>query len=371
MPNGHRDATRVLQVVDKLVEGRTKSGAGIDVTYGQVFGLSADGREASVYLAGSRELALSDGGVPEPSDGFRVPSQHMLFASDYVRVAIDVRGHRWIEEYIPSSPYSKVAIDHKNGRIAFGDGTVLPTNFLSLAGGEFGLTSQIRVVRTTSTQDAFYAMIATDTYARYTVRADGQLSWGPGNAVPDISMSRSATGKLFVSNDLDVAGVLTAGVVKAGGIDLDKRTGADATGAALTLTTALQTLPIDSVVDGDALYADTAGNQMEIYTAVGRGGGTNGKAGLYLVSVTVRTTTALAGTSNLRISTRVNGAEDSRLSGYETVPPSSVASIHRAYPIYLAVGDTVDVQALAGAGVTAGAATLYIAIARLASDYNL
>lgn len=98
MPNGHNEATRLLRVIDGMVEKKTKSGANIDQTYGQVFELS--GRTASVYLAGSRELAESDGGVPEPSEGYRVPSWMKLNPDDFVRVSIDARGHRWIDEYL-------------------------------------------------------------------------------------------------------------------------------------------------------------------------------------------------------------------------------------------------------------------------------
>lgn len=158
MPNGHNEATRLLGVIDRMVEQRTKSGANIEVTYGQVFGVQ--GTVASVYLAGSRELAESDGGIPEPSDGFRIPGYLRIVPGDYVRVSMDVRGHRWIDEYllplsksvdppysailgsrqailgeiilgggpptITSIAYPKIALDLANGVILFGDGTVPP-----------------------------------------------------------------------------------------------------------------------------------------------------------------------------------------------------------------------------------------------------
>lgn len=122
-------ATRLISVIDGAIERGTKSGANIEVTYGQVFGLTG-GMEASVYLAGSRELSESDGGVPEPSEGFRVPAHLTVAASDYVRVAIDQRGHRWIDEVIPTSEYPKITLDVERGEILTGDGTVPPTTFL-------------------------------------------------------------------------------------------------------------------------------------------------------------------------------------------------------------------------------------------------
>lgn len=118
-------ATRLLSVIDGAIEKGTRSGAGIEVTYGQVFGLTG-GMEASVYLAGARELSESEGGDPEPSEGYRVPAHFAVHSSDYVRVAIDSRGHRWIEEVIPTTPYPKISIDVEGGDILVGDGTVAP-----------------------------------------------------------------------------------------------------------------------------------------------------------------------------------------------------------------------------------------------------
>lgn len=120
----HNDATRLLSVIQSTIDKNTKSGAGIEVTYGQVFGLS-DG-EASVYLAGSRELALSEGIVAEPDSGFRVPSHLAVAASDYVRVSIDSRGHRWVDEVLPDSLYAKLVMDVNRGTILLGSGSATP-----------------------------------------------------------------------------------------------------------------------------------------------------------------------------------------------------------------------------------------------------
>jgi hypothetical protein len=127
-------ATRLNAVITDAIASGTKSGAGIEITYGQVFGLTG-AMEASVYLAGSRELSLSEGDIPEPSEGFRIPAHLTVSASDYVRVAIDDRGHRWIEEVMVTSVYPKISIDVESGELLVGDGTVAPTPFAGGGGG--------------------------------------------------------------------------------------------------------------------------------------------------------------------------------------------------------------------------------------------
>ena len=136
MAGDHNTATRLLTVIKGAVSQSTKSGANIEITYGQVFGLTG-GMQASVYLAGARELSVSDGGTPEPSEGFRIPAHLTVAASDYVRVAMDDRGHRWIEEVLPTSVYPKVSIDLERGYFLGGDGTVPPTP-ISFGGGGGG-----------------------------------------------------------------------------------------------------------------------------------------------------------------------------------------------------------------------------------------
>lgn len=135
----HNTATRLLGVVKGAVKGATKSGANIEITYGQVFGLTG-GMQASVYLAGARELSSGDGGVPEPSEGFRIPAHLTVAASDYVRVSMDDRGHRWIEEVFPTSEYPQISIDVERGYLLAGDGTVPPTP-VTFGGGGGGLTT--------------------------------------------------------------------------------------------------------------------------------------------------------------------------------------------------------------------------------------
>lgn len=101
-------ATRILGVMDQQIRKGTKSGARIDVTYGQVYGVS--GGYASVYIAGSRELAALTGEVAIPSDYFRIPTILDVAASDYVRISIDDRGHRWIDEVLGPTKINALSI---------------------------------------------------------------------------------------------------------------------------------------------------------------------------------------------------------------------------------------------------------------------
>lgn len=96
------DASRILEVINRQIDKKIKSGAQIEVTYAQVYGVVWDSDAgfytASVYLAGSRELAMSSGEEAVPSEDFRVPSHLYVQPSDYVRVSMDLRGHRWVDE---------------------------------------------------------------------------------------------------------------------------------------------------------------------------------------------------------------------------------------------------------------------------------
>lgn len=98
----HREASRILGAIDGRIEKNTRSGAGIEVTYGQVYDIVGD--RASVYIVGSRELAESNGGVAEPSPDFRIPTHLTIATSDYVRVSMDSRGDRWIDESLEPQP---------------------------------------------------------------------------------------------------------------------------------------------------------------------------------------------------------------------------------------------------------------------------
>ena len=119
------DASRIISVIQKIVDSKIKSGAGIEVTYGQVFATSSAYQECSVYLAGSREIAETYGELAIPTEGFRYPTLLTPYAGDYVKVSIDNRGHKWIEDIIPVN-YPKVSISPATGGLLLGDGSAPP-----------------------------------------------------------------------------------------------------------------------------------------------------------------------------------------------------------------------------------------------------
>jgi hypothetical protein len=119
---GLNDATRVLGVIDQRIEQNT--GSNITQTYGQI--ASVSGSEASVWLAGSRELAAITGEISDPMDGVRIPAWMVVHVDDYCRIALVADGGSWIEEIIPRAPYARMAIDITEGQIQLGSGLTPP-----------------------------------------------------------------------------------------------------------------------------------------------------------------------------------------------------------------------------------------------------
>lgn len=221
MTTGFNDATRILAVIDSQIKKLTRSGAKIDVTYGQVAGVS--GQEASVYIAGSRELAISAGETPEPSEGFRIPSHFLVGSGNYVRVSIDERGHRWIDEVLPTTTYAKVAIDQANGQILTGDGTAEPSTPLGTSAAptftrvritgtdDVTLTSTLHGFQIGEDADANLAIDINEVQARvngsaaplYLNNSGGQITTGSGGI--STTGSISATGTVGIRKASNVA----------------------------------------------------------------------------------------------------------------------------------------------------------------------
>lgn len=113
------DAYRVIKnVIDERISALTKSGAGIEVTWGTIAEVTSP-YTCSVYLYGE---AL-------PSEGFRIENGIQPNLLDPVRVSIDKRGNRWIDAVMSdaSVAYPKLEIDVRNGEIRYGDGTTPAT----------------------------------------------------------------------------------------------------------------------------------------------------------------------------------------------------------------------------------------------------
>lgn len=111
------EATRLVSVMDQRIAKATKVGATVETTWGEVAGVSADGKFASAYLYGEES---------EYSANFRVPAPLAVSVGDKVKVAWNSRGERWIEQVLNTADYAKVAINPGTGEILVGDGTVPP-----------------------------------------------------------------------------------------------------------------------------------------------------------------------------------------------------------------------------------------------------
>src|SRR5687768_9251866 len=141
------DAYRVIKnVVDERIAAITRSGAGVDITWGTVAALTSP-YECSVYIHGNSE----------PSYGFRLENGVVPNVLDPVRVAIDKRGNRWVEGIL--NPPDGGLVDVRNKSItglsggtivaAETDGTpsatvsklIFPPDTVSVVGGDATIRS--------------------------------------------------------------------------------------------------------------------------------------------------------------------------------------------------------------------------------------
>lgn len=79
----------------------------------------------------------------------------------------------------------------------------LKTDDTLVVAGEIQPLALVRGNRANATDSQFETRVGADTFARWFARADGQMSWGPGNAGADITLQRSSAGVLGL-----VAGLL-------------------------------------------------------------------------------------------------------------------------------------------------------------------
>lgn len=117
------DAYRVIaNVIDERIKSLTRSGAGIEVTWGTVAAISSP-YTCSVYLLGETPA----------SDGFRIENGIKPNVLDPVRVSIDKRGNRWIDAVLGDSTlaYPKLEIDVRAGQIRAGTGLVPPADIIA------------------------------------------------------------------------------------------------------------------------------------------------------------------------------------------------------------------------------------------------
>ena len=178
------DATRLVNVISKNIDKSVKSGAGIELTYAQVYEVS--GQECSVYLAGSREIATAMGEVIEPLQGFRIPGLFLVHAEDHVRVSIDSRGHRWVEDVIPLV-YPRLAIDPNNGGIFTGDGITAPPwiPFSATGSGQRFIGACLNLSVPVDTEDGVEILVPWDTVEYDT---DGLVDLGENGIVIPVGL---------------------------------------------------------------------------------------------------------------------------------------------------------------------------------------
>lgn len=118
-------AQRIVTVIDDRIAKATRSEAGTETTWGTVASVSSDGQEASAYLYGD---------ASNPSVHFRVMGGEVLTVGDKVKVAINLRGDKWVAERLVSTAYRKVEIDQATGEVRTGDGTAPPTTRITASG---------------------------------------------------------------------------------------------------------------------------------------------------------------------------------------------------------------------------------------------
>lgn len=184
-----RDATRFVNVIDSRIDKAIGRGTVLEVTYGDVQAVS--GRTAAVYI----------GGDTNASDGFRVPGWMTVNVGDRVRVSIDARGYRRIEEVLPTTTGPKLSWDVENGKLLWGDGTVEPTDvslYRSGAGilradGQLQATSFKAPSVPTTGDVAVSVQTSGHSTQDFYIYGDGKHTWGDGSNAHDLSVYREAT----------------------------------------------------------------------------------------------------------------------------------------------------------------------------------
>lgn len=110
-----------------------------------------------------------------------------------------------------------------SGEMAWGVGgaTVPDIRVYRLTSGMLGVGTatergRLRVFGGVATETSYETYVTSDTQARLNIRADGFLSWGPGNAAADTTLYRGAADRLKTDDLLDATTMSVAIRTKAG-----------------------------------------------------------------------------------------------------------------------------------------------------------
>jgi hypothetical protein len=197
-------------------------------------------RDVSMYRDGTGFLALSGAAL-------RVYTASASTIAHSIRVTGDANA-RWFAT--------------TDGKMNWGDGTAvqdtnlyranageLKTDTILTVGGELHTNNLVRSNRANATDSAFEGRATGDTNARWFVREDGLMFWGPGTAIQDTNLYRSGAGTLKTDNNLTVGGSLnsTGGATISGGATFT--TSAPLSQAATSGTTAFRAAAVGDASD--------------------------------------------------------------------------------------------------------------------------
>lgn len=116
MKLSQNEATRIVSIIDNRIRRALGRGTVLEHTYGEVYQVQTSAHTCSVYI----------GGDTNPSEGFRIPAGMRILGGDRVRVAIDPRGDRWVEEQILATTWPTMLFDPIRGALYTGSGASDP-----------------------------------------------------------------------------------------------------------------------------------------------------------------------------------------------------------------------------------------------------
>lgn len=191
MTLSQNEATRFISVIDYRIERALGRGTVLEITYGDVD--VVNDRYASVFI----------GGDTTASEGFRIPSGLRVESGDRVRVVIDPRGDRYVEEVLAPTTYAKALLDPVRGEVLLGDGSTAPDITLEhfapgtlriIRNDDLGQTALAIAGPSTGDEGGEISLEGAGSYDDWaTDNYQGRLRWhSAGNVYLDLSSDRLA-----------------------------------------------------------------------------------------------------------------------------------------------------------------------------------